>query len=45
MFCDTMLLACPGVEISIYSTCKHISQKILCNVQKFVLMITNSDYV
>ena len=25
MFCAAMLLACPGVEISIYSTCKRIS--------------------
>jgi hypothetical protein len=35
MFCAAMLLACPCVEISIYSTCKRISQKILLNVQKF----------
>jgi hypothetical protein len=34
-----MLLSCPGVEISIYSTCKRISQKILRNVQKFALMM------
>jgi len=39
-----MLLACPLVEISIYSTCKRISQKILRNVQKFALMIADSDY-
>jgi hypothetical protein len=44
MFCAAMLLSCPGVEISIYSTCKRISQKILRNVQKFALMIANSDY-
>lgn len=44
MFCAAMLLACPGVEISIYSTCKRISQKILRNVQKFALMIADSDY-
>jgi hypothetical protein len=43
MFCAAMLLSCPGVEISIYSTCKRISQKILRNVHKFVLMIANSD--
>jgi hypothetical protein len=44
MFCAAMLLACPGVEISIYSTCKRISQKILRNVQKFALMIADSDW-
>jgi hypothetical protein len=44
MFCAAMLLACPGVEISIYSTCKRISQKILRNVQKFAMMIADSDY-
>jgi len=44
MFCAAMLLACPGVEISIYSTCKRISQKILRNVQKFALMIADADY-
>ena len=44
MFCAAMLLACPGVEISIYSTCKRISQKILRNVHKFALMIADADY-
>ena len=44
MFCAAMLLACPGVEISIYSTCKRISQKILRNVQKFAMLIADSDY-
>ena len=44
MFCAAMLLACPGVEISIYSTCKRISQKILRNVQKFALMVADGDY-
>lgn len=44
MFCAAMLLACPGVEISIYSTCKRISQKILRNVQKFALMIADGNY-
>jgi hypothetical protein len=44
MFCEAMLLACPGVEISIYSTCKRISQIFLRNVQKFALMIADSDY-
>jgi hypothetical protein len=41
MFCAAMLLACPGVEISIYSTCKRISQKILRNVAKFVWLIAD----
>lgn len=44
MFCAAMLLSCPAVEISIYSTCKRISQKILRNVEKFALMIANNDY-
>ena len=44
MFCAAMLLACPGVEISIYSTCKRISQTILRNVQKFALMIADDEY-
>lgn len=39
-----MLLACPGVEISIYSTCKRISQKILRNVAKFAMMVADGDY-
>jgi hypothetical protein len=30
--------------ISIYSTCKRISQKILRNVQKFALLIADADY-
>lgn len=44
MFCAAMLLACPGVEISIYSTCKRISQKILRNVHKFIQLIADNDY-
>ena len=32
------------VEISIYSTCKRISQKILRNVSKFVMMVCDGDY-
>ena len=44
MFCEAMMLSCPGVEISIYSTCKRISQKILRNVQKFALLIADMDY-
>jgi hypothetical protein len=38
MFCAAMILACPGVEI------RRISQKILRNVQKFALLIAESEY-
>ncbi len=43
MFCAALLLSCPCVEISIYSTCKRISQKILRNVMKFAGMIADQD--
>jgi hypothetical protein len=43
MFCAALLLSCPCVEISIYSTCKRISQKILRNVMKFACMIADQD--
>ena len=43
MFCAALLLSCPSVEISIYSTCKRISQKILRNVMKFVMLICQQD--
>ena len=43
MFCAALLLSCPCVEISIYSTCKRISQKILRNVMKFASMIADQD--
>ena len=39
MFAAAIIVSCPGVEISIYSTCKRISQKLLRNVSKFVHMI------
>ena len=35
MFAAAMVFAAPRVELSIYSTCKRISQKLLRNVQKF----------
>ena len=35
MFAAAMVFAAPKVELSIYSTCKRISQKLLRNVQKF----------
>jgi hypothetical protein len=38
-----MLFAAPQVEISIYSTCKRISQKLLRNVQKFFMMLVSQD--
>ena len=39
MFAAAMLFSCPGVECSIYSTCKRISQKLLRNVVKFLDLI------
>lgn len=34
-----MLYSAPKLEMSIYSTCKRISQKLLLNVQKFLALI------
>ena len=39
MFAAAMLVSCTNVELSIYSTCKRISQKLLQNVQRFVLLV------
>ena len=39
MFAAAMIYACPNIEVSIYSTCKRISQKLLRNVQKFLALI------
>ena len=39
MFAAAMLYSAPNVEISIYSTCKRISQKLLRNVIKFLQLI------
>jgi len=36
MFAAAMIYAAAGVELSIYSTCKRISQKLLRNVQVFL---------
>ena len=44
MFAAAMLFAAPGVEISIYSTCKRISQKLLRNVCKFFAEICGGDH-
>lgn len=43
MFAAALLLSCPQVEISIYSTCKRISQKILRNVLKFAMIMCDDD--
>lgn len=43
MFAAAMLFAAPTVEISIYSTCKRISQKLLRNVSKFFNIICDGD--
>ena len=39
MFAAAMLFSTPGLELSIYSTCKRISQKLMRNVTKFVDLI------
>jgi len=39
MFAAAMLFACPNMELSIYSTCKRISQKLLRNVVRFLELI------
>jgi hypothetical protein len=43
MFGAAMLYSAPGVEISIYATCKRISQKLLRNVIKFFELICKND--
>ena len=39
MFAAAMVYSCPNMELSIYSTCKRISQKLLRNVVKFLELI------
>lgn len=39
MFAAAMVFSAPGVEVSIYSTCKRISQKLLRNIAKFLDII------
>lgn len=39
MFAAAMLYSTPNLEMSIYSTCKRISQKLLRNVYKFLDLI------
>ena len=43
MFAAAMLFAAPNVELSIYSTCKRISQKLLRNVIKFFYEMCQDD--
>ena len=39
MFAAAMIYSAPSVEVSIYSTCKRISQKLLRNIHKFLDLI------
>ena len=39
MFAAAMIFSCPKFELSIYSTCKRISQKLLRNITKFLGII------
>lgn len=39
MFAAAMMFACPNFELSIYSTCKRISQKLLRNIVKFMDLV------
>ena len=39
MFAAAMLYSTPSLELSIYSTCKRISQKLMRNVAKFLALI------
>jgi hypothetical protein len=39
LFAAAMLYSAPRVELSIYSTCKRISQKLLRNIKKFLDLI------
>ena len=43
MFAAALIVSCPGIEISIYSTCKRISQKLLRGVQKFIYLICSDN--
>ena len=39
LFAAAMLFSAPRVELSIYSTCKRISQKLLRNIKKFLELL------
>lgn len=43
MFAAAIIVNCPRVEVSVYSTCKRISQKLLRNIQKFIYLICDQD--
>lgn len=43
MFAAALIVSCPRVEVSVYSTCKRISQKLLRNIQKFIYLICDQD--
>ena len=43
MFAAAMLYSTPALELSIYSTCKRISQKLMRNVAKFLGLIYDSN--
>lgn len=39
MFAAAIIFSAPSIEVSIYSTCKRISQKLLNNIRKFLHLI------
>eukprot|EP00960_Hanusia_phi_P036406 752302-Hanusia_phi.AAC.8 len=39
MFAAALIFSAPSVEVSIYSTCKRISQKLLLNIKRFLYLI------
>eukprot|EP00960_Hanusia_phi_P069785 767165-Hanusia_phi.AAC.1 len=39
MFAAAIIFSAPSIEVSIYSTCKRISQKLLNNIRKFLYII------
>jgi hypothetical protein len=45
MFAAAMMFACPNLELSIYSTCKRISQKLLRNIVKFLEIIYDELHI
>ena len=44
MFAAAMLYSTPSLELSIYSTCKRISQKLMRNVTKFIGLIYEATH-
>lgn len=45
MFAAAMLYSCPNLTLSIYSTCKRISQMLLRNVNKFLNLIYSELHI